>query len=65
MKFADPREKFESLCFKPTTQRSLKHKVPSVSALVLIKSSSVNITSLFNVNTSTHNLQKLTGSLQN
>ena len=34
MKFADPCEKFESMCFKPTTQRNLKHKAPSVRALV-------------------------------
>ena len=33
MKFTDPREKFESLCFKPTTRRNLKHKVLSVRAL--------------------------------
>ena len=38
MKFADPREKFESLRFKPTTQRNLKHKVPNVTALVLCSS---------------------------
>ena len=35
MKFDDTREKFESLCFKPTTQRNLKHKAPSVRALVI------------------------------
>ena len=34
MKFADPREKCESLCFKPSTQRNLKHKAPSVRALM-------------------------------
>ena len=33
MKFVDPRQKFESLCYKPTTQRNLKHKAPSVRAL--------------------------------
>ena len=32
---ADTREKFESLCFKPTTERNLKHKAPSVRALSL------------------------------
>ena len=37
MKFADPCEKFESLCFKPTTQRNLKHKAPSVRALAVRK----------------------------
>ena len=35
MKFADPREQSESLCFKPTTQRNLKHKALSVRALVI------------------------------
>ena len=34
MKFADPRKKSESLCFKPATQRNLKHKAPSVRALI-------------------------------
>ena len=37
MNFADPREKCESLCFKPTTQRNLKHPAPSVRALVFIR----------------------------
>ena len=36
MKFADPLEKFESLCFKPTTQRNLKHKAPCVRALAFL-----------------------------
>ena len=35
IKFADPHLKFESLCFKPTTQRNLKHKAPSVRALLI------------------------------
>ena len=30
LKFADPGEKCESLCFKPMTQRNLKHTAPSV-----------------------------------
>ena len=34
MNFADPREKSESLCIKPMTQRNLKHRAPSVRALV-------------------------------
>ena len=34
MKFADPCENFETLCFKPVTQRNLKHKAPSVRALL-------------------------------
>ena len=38
MKFADPHENFESLCFKPTTQRNLKHKAPSVRALLSVPS---------------------------
>ena len=37
MKFADPREKSESLRLKPTTQRNLKHKVLSVRALPELK----------------------------
>ena len=39
MNFADPREKCESLCVKPTTQRNLKHPAPSVRALLLSFSS--------------------------
>ena len=37
MNFADPREKCESLCIKPTTQRNLKHPGPSVRALITSK----------------------------
>ena len=32
MKFFDPSEKVEGLCFKSTIQRNLKHKAPSVMA---------------------------------
>ena len=36
MNFADPRKQCESLCIKPTTQRNLKHPVPSVRALSVL-----------------------------
>ena len=35
MNFADSREKCESLCIIPTTQRNLKHPAPSVRALII------------------------------
>ena len=35
IKFADTHEQLESLCVKPTTQSNLKHKAPSVRALIL------------------------------
>ena len=33
MNFADNRVRLESLCVKSTTQRTLKHQVPSIRAL--------------------------------
>ena len=37
IKFADTHEQLESLGFKSTTQRNLKHMAPSVMALILLE----------------------------